>query len=261
MKNSMPDLNIRYRSKPSSVNMDDVWYDLANIDHFWVTHRFNVLSSLFKSLKFINPSSKIADIGCGHGLLQKQLGDHFGWAVDGYDLNHFALRNSLATNHPLVFYDINERHEDLANYYDVVFLFDVIEHIDDERAFLDSVKFHLKPGGYLIVNVPTGPFLFSRYDKVVGHFRRYTSQALKSLFRQSGYSLVSSTNWGLPYIPLILLRKAMLTLQPELSDLEIMKTGFKPPSASLNSLFALISTFDIIPNHFIGSSLMSVYRT
>jgi SAM-dependent methyltransferase len=240
--------------------MGDDWYELASLDHFWVKHRFKVFNRIFRKIWFSNPTPRVADIGCGHGLLQRQLYDHYRWIIDGYDLNQVALSNSMAAHQPIIFYDINERHSDLRGAYDVIFLFDVIEHLEDEFSFIESVKFHLKPGGLLVVNVPAKPWLFSGYDRVVGHFRRYTEKSMNKMFSRSGFILASSTYWGLAYIPLIMLRKLILRFRQGLTDSEITEAGFKPPAGVFNKFFDLISAVDPIPNHFAGSSLMTIYR-
>lgn len=55
---------------------------------------------------------------------------------------------------------------------------DVLEHIDDDRGELAHSIAHLDPGGKLIVLAPAHAWLFSELDRVVGHFRRYTSASL-----------------------------------------------------------------------------------
>jgi len=239
--------------------MGDSYYELASLDHFWVQHRFNVFKAILRNVDISRQSLRVADIGCGHGLLQCQLRDRFHWAIDGYDLNQAALCNSLAFNQTVEFYDINERHADLKFRYDIIFLFDVIEHLEDEVTFLDSVKFHLKKDGFLVVNVPAAPWLFSRYDKVQGHFRRYTWMSLNNTLHSSGFSPIICTYWGLIYIPLIAARKIVLDLRKRLSNEQINADGFKPPTIALNSFFKHLSALDPIPNRFAGSSLMAIY--
>ena len=224
--------------------MGDKWYELTNLDHFWVKHRFKVFNKMFKKNRFNYPIPRVADIGCGQGLLQRQLEDEYRWIVDGYDLNQVALTSSIAVHHPITFYDINERHTDLRGAYDIIFLLDVIEHLQDEIPFLESVKFHLRPGGLLVVNVPAEPWLCSSYDRAVGHFRRYTDKTINKIFCKSGLTLTSSSYWGLAYIPLIMLRKLILRFRPGLTESEIIEAGFKSPAKVFNKLFNLLSIFD-----------------
>ncbi|MFN7678278.1 MAG: class I SAM-dependent methyltransferase [Cyanobacteriota bacterium] len=251
---------IQYRSKPANVSMADDWYEIASLNHFWIKHRFKIFDIILRKIRWQKPTPNVADIGCGCGLLQRQLGTKYGWKVDGYDLNQAALSKSIAFDHSVVFYDINERHDDLKMKYDVIFLFDVIEHLEDEAAFLESVKFHLKSDGIIVVNVPAEQWLFSRYDEVAGHYRRYTRKSLNRIINQAGLSTIICTYWGLAYIPLILARKIVLSLNWRLTDYDIINSGFKPPSEILNKLLTSIIRFDPFPNFFAGSSLMGVYR-
>ncbi len=245
---------------PAAVSMADDWYEAANVDHFWIKHRFKIFRRISRKYFSGRNDLRVADVGCGHGILQRQLEETYNLIIDGYDLNQAALQSSIATNHPTVFYDINERHKDIEAAYDIIFLFDVIEHLPNEATFLESVRFHLKPQGLLVVNVPALPWLFSKYDKVVGHYRRYTRNSLNNTLRRSEFAPITCTYWGLLYIPIILARKLLLALSPNQSDSEITQAGFKPPTNAINRFFDFLSDFDPIPNLFSGSSLMGIYR-
>jgi SAM-dependent methyltransferase len=67
---------------------------------------------------------------------------------------------------------------DLPGTYDVIVAFDVLEHLEDDRAAAQWVADHLAPGGRFIANVPAYQFLFSSHDVALKHFRRYTRKRL-----------------------------------------------------------------------------------
>jgi 2-polyprenyl-3-methyl-5-hydroxy-6-metoxy-1,4-benzoquinol methylase len=251
---------VTYLSQPTSVSMSDDWYQLATPKHFWIKHRLRVLQAILSKINYINPSPRVADVGCGCGVLQYQLENVFHWKVDGFDLNEAALEHSIAKNHYVAYYDINERRPELKNLYDIIFLFDVIEHLPSDVDFLESVKHHLKPKGVLVVNVPSGPLLFSKYDEVAGHFRRYTMKSLQSALHRSGFKSKLCTYWGLTYIPLLLIRKLLLSVNPSITNAEIIQNGFRPPSKFANRILTALSLVDPVPNLFCGSSLMGIYR-
>lgn len=71
--------------------------------------------------------------------------------------------------------------EDLpeAGSFDTILYIDVLEHIQDDRSELRRAKQRLRPGGTLIVLSPALPFLFSPFDRAIGHFRRYTKRSLR----------------------------------------------------------------------------------
>jgi SAM-dependent methyltransferase len=65
--------------------------------------------------------------------------------------------------------------------FDTVLYLDVLEHIREDRAELDRAGAHLTPGGVLVVLAPALPFLFTPFDRRIGHFRRYTKRSLRSI--------------------------------------------------------------------------------
>jgi SAM-dependent methyltransferase len=62
----------------------------------------------------------------------------------------------------------------------------VLEHIDDDRGALRRMALMVRPGGAVAVFVPAFPFAMSRFDRQVGHFRRYRRREIEPLLRQAG---------------------------------------------------------------------------
>lgn len=67
-----------------------------------------------------------------------------------------------------------------ATQYDTIIYIDVLEHIEHDAEELEQAAKLLKPDGTLIVLSPAWPFLYSDFDRAVGHFRRYTRKSLTS---------------------------------------------------------------------------------
>ena len=72
-------------------------------------------------------------------------------------------------------------------------LFDVLEHIDDDKRFLQELNRTLHPGGKLILTVPTHQLLWSHHDEFVGHVRRYRLSQLVHLLESLGFKIEYST--------------------------------------------------------------------
>lgn len=68
-----------------------------------------------------------------------------------------------------------------AGRYDSVVYIDVLEHIEGDRAELAAAWRLLKPGGHLMVLSPAFSWLYTPFDKAVGHFRRYHKSDLKKI--------------------------------------------------------------------------------
>jgi len=63
--------------------------------------------------------------------------------------------------------------------YDAIFLFDVLEHIENSSAALSEIKHLLRPGGLLVITVPAYQWLWTPFDTINKHFRRYTASRLR----------------------------------------------------------------------------------
>jgi SAM-dependent methyltransferase len=63
--------------------------------------------------------------------------------------------------------------------YDAIVYLDVLEHISDDRAELASAAAHLKDGGKLVVLSPAHQWLFTPFDRAIGHCRRYSRRTMR----------------------------------------------------------------------------------
>lgn len=68
-----------------------------------------------------------------------------------------------------------------SDQFDTILYIDVLEHIEDDNAEVADAARRLRPGGSLVVLAPAHPFLFSPFDKAIGHHRRYTRGMLRRL--------------------------------------------------------------------------------
>jgi SAM-dependent methyltransferase len=64
---------------------------------------------------------------------------------------------------------------------DVVSVLDVIEHQEDDRAFVSAIVGHMRPGALLLLSVPALPWLWSKWDAALGHHRRYDRRTFRAL--------------------------------------------------------------------------------
>lgn len=73
---------------------------------------------------------------------------------------------------------------------DTFFYMNVLEHIEDDEEELRAMYSRLRRGGAALIFVPALPFLYSSYDKLVGHWRRYTKSELIGKIQSAGFELV-----------------------------------------------------------------------
>ncbi len=65
--------------------------------------------------------------------------------------------------------------------FNTILYLDVLEHIEDDRLELENARAHLTAGGHLIVLAPAHDFLYSPFDKSIGHYRRYADKSISAL--------------------------------------------------------------------------------
>ena len=73
--------------------------------------------------------------------------------------------------------------------FDAILYVDVLEHIEDDVAEMQRAALRLAPGGHLVVFGPAHEWLYSPFDKAIGHHRRYTRRTLAAVGPQ-GVDLV-----------------------------------------------------------------------
>ena len=91
--------------------------------------------------------------------------------------------------------------------FDVVGAFDVIEHIEDDRAVLAELGAAAAPAGGLLLTVPQHPFLWSEYDVRAGHLRRYSARELGAKVMEAGLEIVRMTSFVALLLPFMYLSR------------------------------------------------------
>jgi hypothetical protein len=168
------------------------------------------------------------------------------------------LKHNVSRISRVCCYDIHQRNEELRAKFNVILLFDVLEHISDEDRFLDALLFHLAPQGKLIISVPAGRWLFSEYDIAAGHVRRYTVKDLREVALRNKLEIQHWTWWGLPLIPMLAMRK--LVLMGKRDQGKIISTGFDSKVPWLDKALGTLARLEWIPQELMGTSLMAVLR-
>jgi SAM-dependent methyltransferase len=73
---------------------------------------------------------------------------------------------------------------------DSIVYLNVLEHIEQDSAELKTAYEALRPGGHLIVFSPALSWLYSEFDKHVGHFRRYSKRGIVAVAKEAGYRVL-----------------------------------------------------------------------
>lgn len=130
--------------------------------------------------------------------------------------------------------------------FDLVTMFDVLEHIEDDRFAVVEAFRVLKPGGTFMLTVPAYEFLWGRQDEVSLHKRRYIASELRSRISEQSFRIVKLSYFNTFLFPGIaairLLRRLLPSRREEVADLksDFSLTRLGP----LNSLLATLFGFE-----------------
>jgi SAM-dependent methyltransferase len=174
--------------------------------HPWWRARARLLLALLDR-SGIQRGATVLDAGCGWGVTLEAL-EHRGYRVDGLDISRRSLERLDAANRDLIEADLVEPLPPNTKQYDAVVALDVIEHIDDDRAAVKNLGRLTRPGGVLIVSVPALPELFTEFDEIQGHRRRYVPETLTQAFSGTGLSVAQMLWWGEWLVPVLRRQRA-----------------------------------------------------
>ena len=173
-------------SYPESGN--DLYFAVED-ESFWFRHRNRCI---LEAVRLLPPSGAIFDIGGGNGFVARSLQD------DGRDvvLVEPGPRGASNARRRGIRQVVRASFDDagfLPDSLPAAGLFDVIEHVEGEQAFLAALVRALSPGGRLYLTVHAGRWLWSREDISAGHYRRYTLASLKTALARAGLEVEYAT--------------------------------------------------------------------
>ena len=182
--------------------------------HFWfLARREVVLDALRRAVPDLD-RRELVDIGCGSGGLLQYLegrGVTVAGACDAYLESLEIVRSRMAV--PLVLVD-EGRLPPLGPGHDLLALFDVLEHLDDDRGMLRFLHSALTPGGVVVLTVPAHPSLFDDRDELAHHRRRYRRGELREKLEEAGFSVRVLSHFMAPLVPPLLAMRALSRLLP-----------------------------------------------
>ena len=207
--------------------------------HFWFAARNDVIVSTMRRTIGALEGRLALEVGCGTGAVLPAL-ERAGLNACGIDMHRRALLHARKrTRGPLVW--TNATPLPFFDDFDAVLLCDVIEHVDDDVALLVEAKRVLKPGGSVVVTVPAGPDLWTAYDDVTGHKRRYDREGLAKVIGRAGLVVGELSYFNvLPLLAQRLHRRLRAARDTNLDGVRIVQQALTVPSPPLNTLFRIL---------------------
>ena len=178
--------------------------------HWWYIGRRRIIAGFVEQIcrQVTDRRPRILDVGCGTGanlLLLSKYGD-----AEGVDVSEDALAFCRERGLDKVKLGAGEELPYADDTFDLVTAFDVVEHMDDDLAGLTEMRRVLRPGGRVLLFVPTFMFLWGLQDEVSNHRRRYRLPELRRVLEQAGFEVERSTYANITFFaPILLVRKLM----------------------------------------------------
>jgi len=157
--------------------------------HWWFAGRREIIARLIERCLGETDAPRLLEVGCGTGGNLSLLSGY--GALDAVEYDDEARRLASEKSGiqvmagglpgPLPLED--ER-------YDLVGLFDVLEHVEEDVASLAALRQKLSARGRLLVTVPALPWLWSEHDVSHHHFRRYTIASLSAAADEAGLAIL-----------------------------------------------------------------------
>jgi SAM-dependent methyltransferase len=178
--------------------------------HWWYTGRRKILAEFVEEIcrHVTDRRPRILDVGCGTGanlLMLSKYGE-----AEGVDVSEDALAFCRERGLDKVRLGAGEKLPYEDGTFDLVTALDVVEHMDDDLAGLREMRRVLRPGGRVLLFVPTFMFLWGLQDEVSNHRRRYRLPELRQVLEEAGFEIERTTYANITFfLPILIMRKLM----------------------------------------------------
>jgi SAM-dependent methyltransferase len=227
--------------------------------HFWFTSRSRLIAWAIR--RYFPDARSLFDVGCGtggvlaalHRLLPRVRFAAADALLDGLVLARRQLPD-------VTFAQVDIRHLPYDREFDLIGVFDVLEHLDDDEHALREMYRSTNVGGGLIVTVPQHPFLWSALDEYSHHRRRYTRRTMLAAIERAGYTVLRSTSFMTLTLPAQLasrIRKQSLAALDPTAEMRLNPAVNRVLGAVCTAERAMIACGASLP---VGGSLLVIAR-
>ncbi len=174
-------------------------YGPAMPSHDWVPAPRYLLrrDRVQRHMKRVEPC-RVLDIGCGPATLLSELAND-GFDAFGVDRAEQALVLASKLNAGATRMHLQaELDPDWVGSFDMIFSFEVIEHLEDDIEAMRDWRRYLKPGGRMLLSTPAHPKRWNAADEWAGHVRRYERAQLERHIRGAGFVVEKIECYGFP---------------------------------------------------------------
>jgi SAM-dependent methyltransferase len=225
--------------------MDRAVFDrMAELDsrHWWFVARRRILSELIEREVPLPADARILEIGCGTGHNFEMLG-RFG-RVEAIEVDDEARAlSSSRLGREVGSSPLPELPGIADGSYHLIALLDVLEHIEEDRASLASIRRKLAPNGRVLLTVPANQWMWSAHDAAHHHHRRYSKAGLRHVIEEAGLKVETLSYFNSLLFPVAAAARIVGKATKKTESDDAM------PSAPVNAVLEKIFGFE---RHLVG---------
>ncbi|MGC2404284.1 MAG: class I SAM-dependent methyltransferase [Acidobacteriaceae bacterium] len=208
-----PSCGLHYRSfRPENEELsrlyraaDDSRYEAEMPNRWRTAHRHKRIID-----RYVSGKGDLLDVGCASGAFLRLMRDA-GWNVEGIEPSESQFRRAVnLLGDSTIIRQCMLQGASLSKDYDLITLWDVLEHVTEPAAFLQLASSHLKSGGHLVLNVPQADSFIARLLGyrwpllLAEHLNYFTRQSLRICGASAGLRLMQTghrpSSFSLDYI-------------------------------------------------------------
>jgi len=206
----------RYVDKTRAGGFDKSFFEnLAALEgrNFWFRARNDLIAKLIS--KYASKTKKYFEVGCGTGFVLQRVDSELKkaeiLASEYFAEGLFYAKDRVPRSN---FIQMDGRRIPFFEEFDLIGLFDVLEHIDDDELVLSELYKALTSSGVLILTVPQHKWLWSPADDYAHHQRRYTHKELLEKLQGSGFKVNMTSSFVVTLFPMFVMSRFLQRNKP-----------------------------------------------
>lgn len=188
----------------------EAYLEMASVEatHWWFAARREILDGLIGNLA-LPQQARILEAGSGTGGNLMMLSRHGSVSAIEMDEGACAIaREKTGGRFAILQGRFPEHIPFQGETFDLIFMSDVLEHVERDVETLVALRRLLAPGGRLLITVPAYPWLWGPHDVFLHHQRRYTAKSLRDAVLEADLRIDRVTYFNTLLLPMAALVRA-----------------------------------------------------